>query len=136
MMAAGTPGSIVNISSLAATKPAPTGSPYCTSKAALDMLTQVMALELAPHAIRVNAVRPGVVATNRVSVEDRRQAAAAGIDVLDYRRQWLEERSAGIPMRRPAEPEEVATVVGFLLSSDSSYITGERIDVSGGRAVL
>jgi 3-oxoacyl-[acyl-carrier protein] reductase len=135
MRAAGTKGSIVNISSLAAIKPTPTGGPYCTSKAALDMMTRVMALELAPHGIRANAVRPGVVATNRVSVEDRRQAETAGIDVLEYRRRWLEERSAAIPLRRPAEPEDVADVVGFLLSAQSSYVTGECLDVSGGSAL-
>jgi meso-butanediol dehydrogenase/(S,S)-butanediol dehydrogenase/diacetyl reductase len=135
MIDAGSPGSIVHIGSLAGMKAAPGGGVYCTSKAGLNMLTQVQALELAPHGIRVNVVRPGIIATNRVSVEDRRQAASEGIDILEYRKRWLDERSAMIPVGRPAEPEEVASVVGFLLSSDSSYVTGEGIDVSGGLAI-
>ena len=135
MLDTGVAGSIVNISSLSAVKPSPSGGAYCTSKAALDMLTQVMALELAPSGIRVNAVRPGIIATNRVSVEDRRQASAQGVDILEYRQRWLEDRSAMIPLGRPAEPEEVASVVGFLLSPDSGYITGERLTVSAGLAI-
>lgn len=132
MAAAGTAGSIVNVSSMAGTQASPGGAPYCTSKAGLDMLTRVMALELAPQGIRVNAVAPGIVATNRVSVEDRRRADDEGIDVEEYRRRWLEEAAGTVPLRRVADPADVASVVGFLLSPASRYVTGERIDVSGG----
>lgn len=132
MVDAGTTGSIVNVSSLAGAQASPGGAPYCSSKAALDMLTRVMALEMAPHGIRVNAVAPGVVATNRVSVEDLRRAADEGIDVEQYRRRWLAERAGTIPVGRVADTDDVASVVGFLLSPASRYVTGERIDVSGG----
>jgi NAD(P)-dependent dehydrogenase (short-subunit alcohol dehydrogenase family) len=135
MLASGSAGSIVNISSSSGLRPSAGGAPYCASKAALNMLTQVMALELAPQGIRVNAVCPGVVATNRISVEDGRRAAEEGIDVEAYRRTWLDQRAAQVPMGRVAQPEDVGALVGFLLSPASDYITGECVDISGGLTI-
>jgi NAD(P)-dependent dehydrogenase (short-subunit alcohol dehydrogenase family) len=135
MLASGSAGSIVNVSSSSGLRPSAGGAPYCVSKAALNMLTRVMALELTPHGIRVNAVCPGVVATNRISVEDGRRADEKGIGVEAYRQTWLEQFAAQVPIGRVAQPEDIAALVGFLLSPLSDYITGECIDISGGLTI-
>jgi 3-oxoacyl-[acyl-carrier protein] reductase len=134
LIAAGVPGSIVNISSFRGSHPLPGKGAYCSSKAALEMLTRVMALELGPHGIRVNAVAPGTVATNRVNLVGQHAAVASGQDLDDYRSGWLADRAEEAPLGRVAEPTEIASVVAFLLSSASGYITGECLQVSGGRS--
>jgi NAD(P)-dependent dehydrogenase (short-subunit alcohol dehydrogenase family) len=94
--------------------------PYCVSKAGLDMLTQCLALELAPHAIRVNLVAPGVVDAG-VSAQIFRQIPA--------RRQAME---AVIPLGRLGRPEQVADAVAYLLSDSAEYVTGTTLVVDGG----
>jgi 3-oxoacyl-[acyl-carrier protein] reductase/meso-butanediol dehydrogenase/(S,S)-butanediol dehydrogenase/diacetyl reductase len=136
MMAGGRAGSVVNVSSIRGSHPLPGSGAYSVSKAALNMLTRVMALELAPQGIRVNAVCPGTVATNRVRLGEQQAAAAAGVDPDEYRRSWLETRAAEVPLGRVAQPGDIASAVAFLLSPASSYITGECLQVSGGRAAL
>lgn len=110
-------GRIVNISSLRALTGSAHGAHYSAAKAGLLGLTKSLALALAPHGITVNAVCPGFTATdmNRDALEKRG-----------------DEIRAQIPLRRPAEPEEVAAVVAFLCSDEASYITGETISVNGG----
>ena len=132
MIAAGEGGAIVNISSMGGKKPMAVGAAYATSKAALNMLTKSMALELIPHGIRVNAVCPGVVATSRVSPDEKRLAEAEGIPYEEWRRRWLEERGRSIPIGRAATPEEVADVVYFLVSDLSRYMIGQCVNVDGG----
>lgn len=136
MMASGSAGSIVNISSIRATHPAPGKGAYSVSKAALEMLTRVMAVELGPAGIRVNAVAPGTVATNRVRLGEQQAALAQGMEPDEYRRRWLDSRASEAPLGRVAQPEDVAAAVVFLLSPASGYITGECIGVSGGRAAM
>ena len=136
MMATGSGGSIVNISSIRGTHPLPGKSAYSTSKAALEMLTRVMALELGPHGIRVNAVAPGTVATNRVSLRDHQTAAAQGMELDEYRQSWLAMRAKEVPLGRVAQPEDIASAVVFLLSEASSYMSGECLQLSGGRAAM
>lgn len=113
-------GSIVNVSSIAAR----TGAPgeyvdYAASKAAVDALTRGLALEVAAEGIRVNAVRPALIRTDI-------HAAGGMPDRVD-------RLSSATPLGRGGEPEDVAAAVRWLVSAESSYVTGTLIDVSGGR---
>lgn len=116
-------GSIVNISSVVATRPVGTLLAYCTSKAAVSMMTQCMALELAPLGVRVNAVEPGVV---------RSELHTAANAVEDYPA-FLERAKSTHPLGRPGEPEDVAAAIAFLAASEAAWITGECMKIDGGR---
>lgn len=109
-------GAIVNLSSVAARLGgAGRTVPYAASKGAIDSLTWGLAQEVAAEGIRVNAVSPGVIAT----------------DIHPPGR--LEAMAPQIPMQRVGTPEEVAATVLWLLSAEASYVTGARVDVSGAR---
>ena len=112
-------GSIVNVCSIESFTAAPAHAAYTVSKTALAMLTKAMALELASHGVRVNAIAPGVTET-RMN-EDLRADQDRSDRLL-----------ASVPMRRFATPEEQAAAVAFLLSDDASYITGAILAVDGG----
>jgi 3-oxoacyl-[acyl-carrier protein] reductase len=113
-------GSIVNISSVASTG-TPSGSTvYSASKAAVDAVTRVLAKELGPRNIRVNALNPGMVETEGVH--------AAGIDASDFRKQI----EAATPLGRIGQPRDIAPAAVFLASEDSAWITGETLLVAGG----
>jgi NAD(P)-dependent dehydrogenase (short-subunit alcohol dehydrogenase family) len=119
----GEPGVIVNMSSINAVVAIPNHVPYSVSKGGMRQLTNVMALALAPHGIRVNAVGPGSIMTDLLrSVADDAEA----------RRKILSRT----PLLRIGEPEEVASIVAFLVSPDASYITGQTIYADGGRLAL
>lgn len=121
MVARGTPGRIVNTASVNSVI-APSGlAAYNASKGGVAQLTKTMAMELADHGIRVNAIGPGSVATDMFR-------AAIMTDNEAMRR--VEMRT---PMRRASEPEEMAGVALFLASEDSSYVTGQVIYADGGR---
>jgi NAD(P)-dependent dehydrogenase (short-subunit alcohol dehydrogenase family) len=120
MVAAGRPGAIVNIASAAAVMPLPGSSDYCVSKAGVAMLTKVLALELAGHGIRVNAIGPGVIATPMI--------AATLAD--EARRRRVEEDT---PLGRLGEPEDIAATALFLVSDESSFMTGQVLFPTGGR---
>jgi glucose 1-dehydrogenase len=116
-------GAIINMSSINATVAIPNQAPYCMSKGALSQLTKVMALALAPHKIRVNAIGPGSIMTAMMAtVATDREAKTRVL--------------SRTPLRRIGEPEEVAAVAAFLASDDASYVTGEIIYVDGGRLAL
>jgi NAD(P)-dependent dehydrogenase (short-subunit alcohol dehydrogenase family) len=117
-------GAIVNMSSVNGTMAIPSIASYNASKGAIDQLTRVMALALADHGIRVNAVGPGTIATELA------RAAVLGSDEAKAR---ILSRT---PLRRLGEPAEVADAVAFLLSDAASYITGEIVYVDGGRRAL
>lgn len=117
-------GAIVHMSSVNAVMAIPTIASYNASKGGLAQLTRVMALALADHGIRVNAVGPGTIAT-----ELARQAVLAD----ESTRARLMSRT---PLRRLGEPAEVADAVAYLLSDASSYITGETLYIDGGRLAL
>lgn len=116
----GAAGSIVLVSSGAGLSPLRSRTAYCASKAGLNMLAKVMALELAPRGIRVNALCPGAVDTElfRSSLAD--EAALAAV-------------RARYALERVAEPEEIARAILFLLSGEASYVTGIAMAVDGGR---
>lgn len=117
-------GAIVNMSSVNGTLTIPTIASYNASKGGVDQLTRVMALALADHGIRVNAVGPGTIATELA------RAAVLGSDEAKAR---ILSRT---PLRRLGEPAEVADAVAFLLSDAASYITGEIVYIDGGRRAL
>jgi NAD(P)-dependent dehydrogenase (short-subunit alcohol dehydrogenase family) len=117
-------GSVVNISSVAGLRAFPGLAAYCVSKAAIDQLTRVAALDLAPKGVRVNAVNPGVVITNL----HRR----GGMDETKYA-DFLERSKTTHPLGRPGEPHEIADLIAFLISPASGWITGETIAIDGGR---
>ncbi|MFI6503077.1 SDR family NAD(P)-dependent oxidoreductase [Nonomuraea typhae] len=118
MVQGGRGGSIIVNTSNGAVAPAALFSAYCATKAALNMLVQVMAGELGGHDIRVNAVMPGVTAT------------AMTKDLLEQGMDRLVE--AQTPLGRVGRPEDVAAAVAFLAGDDSSYVTGTAQLVDGG----
>lgn len=129
MLRAGRGGRIVNMASMAGKQGrVPFLSDYVASKFGVVGLTQAMAFELAPHGIQVNAVCPGFVATPMQVRELQWEATLRGIEPEAVRRQWI----ADTPMGRLEQPEDVARVVAFLLSTDAGFITGESIAVNGG----
>lgn len=121
-----TRGAIVNLSSVCSLRPYGNLLAYCTSKAATDMFTQCVALELAPHGVRVNAVNPGVVVT---------ELHTASEAVPDYAR-FLEHSRTTHPLGRVGQPEEIAGLCVFLCSEDAGWITGGIHSIDGGRALL
>jgi NAD(P)-dependent dehydrogenase (short-subunit alcohol dehydrogenase family) len=128
-LAAGTPGAIVNVSSHQAQRAVPGSLPYATAKAAIEGLTRALAVEYGPRGIRVNAVAPGSIATERYDAFLGRQDETA-------RARIEEEMRVLHPLGRVGRPEEVAAVVAHLLSDDAGFINGATVPVDGGRSVL
>jgi NAD(P)-dependent dehydrogenase (short-subunit alcohol dehydrogenase family) len=122
MVAQGIAGQIVNIGSTSSRVARPGIAHYGASKAGLNQLTAVLAIELAPHNIRVNAVLPGVIGTERVLSSTGTQAGE----------QEQRAKLAKIPQQRLGDPQEVVGVVLFLLSPAASYCTGAAFTVDGG----
>jgi NAD(P)-dependent dehydrogenase (short-subunit alcohol dehydrogenase family) len=132
LLAQGTGGRIVTISSQAGKTGMPLLAAYCAAKFAVIGLTQSLALELGPAGITVNAVCPGTIDTPLLAVKGgvyEKYAAAANRTPEEYR-QRVERQ---IPLRRFGEPEEVAAAISFLLSDGASFITGEALNVTGGQ---
>lgn len=113
-------GAIVNISSGVSTITPANTAVYTATKASVDAITSVLSKELAPRKIRVNAVNPGMIATEGV--------IAAGLHEGEMR-QWIETVT---PLARIGKVEEIAAVAAFLASDEASYITGETLHVTGG----
>ena len=121
MVASGTAGRIVNVTSVHERVPLEGFSAYCAAKGGLGLLTRVMALELATHGIRVNAVAPGAVATP--------MSGQADVDPETLER-------PGIPLGRPGHAREVAQAVVFLASPAAGYVTGTSLVVDGGLLLM
>lgn len=113
-----TGGSIINISSVAGLVPDLSQVAYGTSKAAINHLTKLIAVQEARHGIRCNAVLPGMTATD----------AVAGRLSEDFRRSFLRH----VPLGRMARPEEIAAAVVYLASDEAAYTTGQLLTLSGG----
>jgi len=121
MVALGTGGRIINVTSVHEHVPLRGSAAYCAAKGGLGLLTKVMALELAEHGITVNAVAPGEIATPMTGQED-----------TDPRT----ERRDGIPAGRPGDAREIAALITFLAGPDSSYITGSSYVADGGMLLM
>jgi NAD(P)-dependent dehydrogenase (short-subunit alcohol dehydrogenase family) len=128
MVAQGGGGQIVNISSVNAFLGASLSSHYNTAKGAIDQLTRCLAVELAPHRILVNGVAPGFVETPMAVVDGVNEHSTQ-----DFKQFYVQRRR--IPLARPAEPDEIATVVTFLAEGTATYLTGHTIVVDGGLSV-
>jgi 3-oxoacyl-[acyl-carrier protein] reductase len=113
-------GSIINISSVAATTTMPTTSVYSATKAAVDAVTRGLAKELGPRKIRVNSINPGMVETEGLH--------SAGIAESDFRKQF----EGQTPLGRIGQPHDIAPMAVFLASSDAAWITGESFYIAGG----
>jgi NAD(P)-dependent dehydrogenase (short-subunit alcohol dehydrogenase family) len=124
MVRQGSGGAIVNMSSVNGSMAIASIASYNASKGGINQLTRAMALALADHQIRVNAAAPGTIAT---------ELAREAVLTSDEARLRILGRT---PMKRLGEPEEVADVVGFLLSDAARYMTGEIVHVDGGRMAL
>ncbi|MBD2358000.1 glucose 1-dehydrogenase [Tolypothrix sp. FACHB-123] len=113
-------GSIINISSIVSTLTPPNAAIYNATKAAVDAITKSLAKELGPRRIRVNSINPGMVETEG--------AHTAGITESEGRQQT----EAQTPLGRIGQPQDIAPAVVFLASSDSAWITGETLYITGG----
>lgn len=113
-------GSIINIGSAASTLLAPNTSVYSATKAAVDAITGSLAKELGPRQIRVNSINPGMIETEGVDT--------GGFLESDFRK-WVESQAS---LRRIGKTDDISPTAVYLASSDSKYLTGEVIRVSGG----
>ena len=113
-------GSIINVGSGVSTINPPNTSVYTATKAAVDSITGVLAKELGPRKIRVNSINPGMIETEGTQ--------SGGFTESDFRK-WVETQS---PLGRIGQADDIAPTAVYLASSDSKYLTGEVIRVTGG----
>ena len=121
MVAAGSGGRIVNVTSVHEHVPLPRAAAYCAAKGGLGLLTKVMALELAEHGITVNAVAPGAIATPMTGAEDPEPH---------------ELQRPGIPAGRMGRAQEIAEAICYLASPEASYATGASFVIDGGLLLM
>jgi NAD(P)-dependent dehydrogenase (short-subunit alcohol dehydrogenase family) len=121
-------GNIVSLASLAGKIGSRNNLPYNASKAAVISITKSLALAHAADGIRVNCVCPGFVETDMWTLVAREQGTLMGLSPEEFTRQ----RAAQIPLGRMERPEDVASVIAFLASARSGYMTGQAINVTGG----
>ncbi len=125
-------GSLVGIASVSAMRAGPGWASYCSAKAGLVMLCKSIANDYGPRGVRANAVCPGWVRTPMGDADMDELAALRGID----REGAYALAHEHVPLRRPADPEEVAAVVSFLLSDEASYVSGVELPVDGAATVV
>jgi 3-oxoacyl-[acyl-carrier protein] reductase len=113
-------GNVINISSVVSRITPAYGSVYGATKGAVDVITKSLAKELGPRKIRVNSINPGLVVTEGTE--------SAGIVGSDFEKEFVSHASLG----RSGQPEDIATAAVFLASSDSSWTTGQTIEIAGG----
>jgi len=112
-------GVVLNISSIAGKRGMPKAVAYCTSNFGIQGFTQALAMEMAPHNIRVNAVCPGIIDTSRMDDLGRGGAWKSVIDQM-------------VPLKRPGSDEEIGKFIAYLCTPDAAYITGQSINIDGG----
>lgn len=122
-LAAGTPGSIVNISSVGGKIAGPSTAAYSASKAGVHAVTAAMAKELGAAGIRVNALCPGIIDTSR-------------LDDIERGERWERLVETQIPLRRAGEGLDIAAVTVFLCSDQGSWVTGQQWNVDGGQLTI
>jgi NAD(P)-dependent dehydrogenase (short-subunit alcohol dehydrogenase family) len=122
LVAAGKPGSIINIASVAALRAAPLQGIYGMTKAAVVSMTQTLAVELGPSNVRVNAIAPGLIET---------KLSAAIVHNADL----VERVVARTPLGRYGQPDEIAGAALFLASDAASFVTGHTLVVDGGMTI-
>jgi meso-butanediol dehydrogenase/(S,S)-butanediol dehydrogenase/diacetyl reductase len=122
-------GAIVSVASVSALRAAPASLAYCSSKAALAMLTQCIALDHGPAGVRANCICPGWVRTPMADGE---------MDSLghDSREEAYAAATRDVPLRRASSPEEIAGSVAWLLSEGASYVNGAVIPIDGGVTIV
>ncbi len=121
-------GRIVNVSSPATRMTLTNYTSYATSKAAVDYITRTAAAALGQYGITVNAIAPGRMDTPMQRATEEANAAAAGVDLQTH----MHSRTVDIPLRRRTTPEEVAEGIVWLASQTASYVTANRLNISGG----
>jgi NAD(P)-dependent dehydrogenase (short-subunit alcohol dehydrogenase family) len=132
MIARGEGGKIVLVSSLAGNRGVPGSGAYCASKWGVLGLVKTLALELAKHKINVNALNPGTFDTHLRDENYEQLAKAEGIPLNEFRERFDRQMIGRVPLGRMGTPEDVANLVLFLVSDQSSYITGQAVDICGG----
>jgi NAD(P)-dependent dehydrogenase (short-subunit alcohol dehydrogenase family) len=132
MVGDGSGGRIVNVSSQAGKRGFPMLGAYCSAKAGVILLTQVLAAELGPMGITVNAVCPGTVDTDLLN-KDRQMEQMVGATFPGGMEAWVQQE---IPLGRLETADDVAAAIAFLMSDDAGYITGEALNVSGGQTMV
>ncbi|BAQ09064.1 short-chain dehydrogenase/reductase SDR [Bacillus sp. OxB-1] len=120
-------GSIITIASISAVRPRPGLQSYIASKGAAESFTRAMAIELAPHKIRVNTIHPGPADTNMLG-----DFTAAGADVEKTKQTVFRE---SVPLGELIRPEDIANAASYLLSDGAKMVTGATLHVDGGRGL-
>jgi NAD(P)-dependent dehydrogenase (short-subunit alcohol dehydrogenase family) len=124
-------GRIVNMASTAGKGPNSFIGAYSCAKTSVIMMTKVMAKELGPSNVRVNAICPGIIMTDLQKLRIELEAKNRGITPEERK----EQLQGSIPLQRIADPSEVASLAAFLVSREASYISGQAINVCGGRTL-
>ena len=122
-------GAIINVTSVAGKTGRALRTPYAAAKAAVTNLTHSLAMEFAPYNIRINGICPGTIDGERIQRVFTEKAKKLGISYDEAARQRIKET----PLGRLIQPEEVAALAVFLASEDASGMTGQVVNVSGGR---
>jgi meso-butanediol dehydrogenase/(S,S)-butanediol dehydrogenase/diacetyl reductase len=125
-------GAIVTVASLAGLRVSPASAAYCTSKAALIMLTQSIALDYGPLGLRANCVCPGWI---RTPMADAAMLELCELHSVDREGAYA-LAAAHVPARRPGEPGEVADAIAWLLSPGAAFVNGAVLPIDGGSAIV